>query len=132
MPEGDDRAERQALPDHAGRQREVVVLHEHQRRLGGTGFFSDGVGEAAVDHPVGVEIVGPEHRADVGLVAQRPQRFVGESVVVALLFLVVHPHAPEAVLGARRADLESLVDRSRSVDWQLRIRARPTRRCTRA
>ena len=72
------------LADHRRQQREVVVLHQHDRvvaaRLG-----DHGVGEALVDAAVALPVGLAEHRPHMGDMAQRPHAFVGEAVVVALL-----------------------------------------------
>ena len=72
----------------ARQQREVVVLHQHDRvvaaRLG-----HHRVGEALVDGLVGLPVRLAEHRPHVRHVAQRPQAFVGEAEVVALLLFGV-------------------------------------------
>jgi hypothetical protein len=48
----------------------------------------------------------------VDAVTKRPQRLVGESIVVALLFALVEPDAPEAVLriGGRHIDAATRID----------------------
>ena len=75
------------LPDHPRRKREMVVLHEHDR-IFGPGLLSDGLGEAFVDRfilpPVGLA----ELRTDKSDVTEWPKAFVGQSVVIAVLFLL--------------------------------------------
>jgi hypothetical protein len=88
VPEGQDGGLGQLLADHRGQQRKVVVLHQHHRvfaaRLG-----DHRVGKALVDRAVGLPVRLPEHRPHMRHMAQRPHAFVGEAVVIALLFLGV-------------------------------------------
>jgi hypothetical protein len=66
------------LLDEARREREVIVLDEHERRLVAD-FLHDGVGEALVDLAVALPVRQAEPRPHVGDVAQRPERAVREA-----------------------------------------------------
>ena len=81
----------------AGSKREVVVLHQHDRvfaaRLG-----DHRVGEALVDRLVELPVGFAEHRPHVRDVAERPQPFVGEAVVVAVFLLGRQPEPAQRVL----------------------------------
>ena len=90
--------------EHAGQERQVVVVHPHRslrRRL-----FQDGAAEVCVDGLVLLPVTAAERGADVDDVTQRPQGLVGEAVVVAALLLLGQPHAPERVarLAGRHHD----------------------------
>ena len=61
VPERDDRGARQALAEHARQQREVIVLHEHDRVVA-VRLLDDGVGEALIDR----EILRPVRSRKVG------------------------------------------------------------------
>ena len=108
VPEGDDGGLRQPLADHARQQREVIVLHEHDRRIG-RGFRDDGVGEALVDRDVMRPVAFAKCRPDEGDVAERPEPFVGEAVIVAVLLLVGEPDAPQRIGRARRRHAQAVV-----------------------
>ena len=112
VPERDDGRARQALAHHARQQREVIVLHQHDRVVGAR-LVGDDVGEALVDVAVMLPVVRAERRARVGDVAQRPQALVGEAVVVALLLLLRQPHPADPVGGmlGRHHHVVVLVDR---------------------
>ena len=98
VPEGDDGRFRQPLPDHAGQQREVIVLDEHDG-VGGLRFAHHRVGEPAVDGDVGVPVRSAEDRARVRDVAQGPQAAVREPVVITGFLLLGEPDAPDPVGG---------------------------------
>ena len=78
-------------------QRVVIVLHEHDRARAGNLLEHD-VGKAPVDGDVLPPVALIEDRPRVGDVAQRPERVVGDAVVVAVLFLRLQPHAAQRVL----------------------------------
>ena len=111
VPEGDDRGARQPLADHARRHREVIVLHQHDRVLA-LRLLHHGVGEAAVDRDVMVEIALAEDRPHEGDMAQRPQPLVGEAVVIAVLLLLAEPDAAQRIGGivGRHRDAVVAVD----------------------
>ena len=96
MPERDDRRLRQALPDHPRRQREMIVLHQHDRILG-LGLLGDGIGEALVDLLVLLPVAFPELRPHERDVAQRPETFIGQTVIIAVLLLLRNPDPPKRV-----------------------------------
>ena len=66
----------------AGHQLELVVLHPDGGALGGD--LGDGVGEPLVDLDVGLPPVPVELRRRDDVVVERPQRGVGEALVVVL------------------------------------------------
>ena len=78
-----------------GRQREVVVLHEHDGILG-IDLGADGVGELLVHLADSARQSSIRNdRAGVRDVAERPEPFVGKSVVVAALLFRRQPDPPE-------------------------------------
>ena len=97
--------------DERRQRREVIVLDEHQGRLGVLDLVQHGVGELLVHLEVVRPVVGPEHRARVHDVAQRPQPLVREAGVVPLLLLLREPHPPERVarIVDRHADAAAAV-----------------------
>ena len=99
------------LADHRRQQREVVVLHQHDRVLAAR-LGDHRIGEALVDVAVVLPVRFAEHRPHVGDVAQRPHALVGEAVVVALLLLGAEPDAAQQVLvvPGRHADAVVRVD----------------------
>ena len=80
----------------------AVELVGHQRRIASR-FLTHGVGKAPVHDLICVEVLRAEDRLYVGPMAQRPQPFVREPVVVPSLFTIVEPHPSEAVqrIGGR-------------------------------
>ncbi len=108
VPEREDGGLRQLLAHHRRQQREVVVLHQHDRvvaaRLG-----HHRVREALVDGLVGLPVRLAEYRPHVGHVAQRPQALVGEAEVVALLLLGGQPQAAQLVVVVARRHCHAIV-----------------------
>ena len=87
--------------DHRGQQGEVVILHQHHRVFA-AGLGHHGIGEALVHRAVLLPVRLAEHRPHVGDVAQRPQPFVGEPVVVAPLLFLGEPQAAQQVFVVPR------------------------------
>jgi hypothetical protein len=77
-------------------QREVIVLHEHDGAIVGH-FLDHRVGKAAIHLHVLLPVRVIELRTRIRDVTERPQRVVGAAVVIALLFLLGEPHAPQRV-----------------------------------
>ncbi len=109
MPEDGHARVRARFLDHAREEGEVVVLREKDRRLRAFHLLEDGVGKTPVNLLVVIPILGPEDGAGVRDVAERPKTFVGESVVVALLFLAAQPHAAERVARTFRRHAQAIV-----------------------
>ena len=74
------------LAQHRGHQLELVVLHPHDRALGGV--LRGGVGEALVDRHVGVPPLAVELRLGHEVVVERPEGGVGEALVELLDLLL--------------------------------------------
>ena len=66
----------------------MIVLHQNDGMADIFHLFEQRVGEFSVDFLIVLPIAGTEKRARVRDVAQRPQPFVGEPVVIALLFFL--------------------------------------------
>jgi hypothetical protein len=86
MPERDDGCARQALAHHARQEREVVILHKDDRVLA-VRLVGDDLSEATIHVLVVLPVRRAEYRARMRDVAKRPESFIGEAEVVALLFL---------------------------------------------
>ena len=104
VPERQDRRVRQPLADHPRQQREVVVLHQHDRVARLRFLRRDRIGELLVDArdsapSRSVRNVGP-HMGDV---AQRPEALVGEAEVIALLLFLRQPDPAHLVERDARA-----------------------------
>ena len=84
---------RPELPQHLRHQLHLVVVHPDQRTL--VGQLGGLVGEALVDLDVGVPPLAVELRLGHQVVVERPQRAVGEALVVALDVLGGHRHRVE-------------------------------------
>ena len=75
--------------------------------LSGAISSSRAIGELAIDVAVMPPVFGAEHRPRVGDVAERPDSFVGESIIEAALLFRREPDAPQRVLRmvGRHADM---------------------------
>ncbi len=83
-------------------ERQVVVVEEHRTRPSGASTAAD-LGEPAVHGLVGIPVLGAEDGPHVRLVAQRPERVVGEAGVVPLVLLAASARCGAAGRRARRA-----------------------------
>ena len=112
MPEDGDAGVRPRFLDHPGRQREVVILHQHGWIGFVLRFLKQGVREAAVHRVIVFPILLAEQRAGVCDVAQRPQTFIRESEVESFFFFLAQPHAAQRVfrLIGRHLNAVVLVD----------------------
>jgi hypothetical protein len=98
VPELMDERRRPHRAHELGDEREVVIMDPHDRApVASLGFVGNGVGEAQVDRPIAF----PERRPKLEVldehVAQRPQRAVGEPMVVALDVRIIEPDAAQRV-----------------------------------
>src|SRR5208337_854375 len=72
-------------------------------------FLEDGVGKTLIDALIFAPIFRPKNGAGVGDVAERPEAFVGETFVVAAIFLGSEPDAAESVGGTRRGNAQVIL-----------------------
>ena len=105
VPELIDEERRPHRAEELGREREVVVLDPGHRAPGAPlRFVGHRVGETKIHRAVPL----PELRAILEVldehVAERPERAVGESMVVAVDVRVVEPDAAQGVTGFARRD----------------------------
>ena len=107
VPEGADAAERQLPANQQRRQRKVIVLHEDDRRSV-LRFVGYRLGKQPVHELVGVKVASEERGFDRRTVTERPERAVGEAVVVAVLLLGVEKHAAKAIAWPIDRHLESV------------------------
>src|SRR5690348_2397863 len=87
----------------------MVVLNEQDRVLRSLHFLQDGPGKLAVHLLIVLPIAGPEERTRVRDVAQRPETFVGEAVVIAFFFFLAEPYTPQRVLWLIRGNGEAIM-----------------------
>ena len=80
----------------ARQQREVVVLNEDNRRTIAD-LLEHGLRKSAIDLAVGLPVAFVELRARVGDVTERPDRAVGQPVVVAVFLFLAQPDAAKRV-----------------------------------
>jgi hypothetical protein len=99
VPERHDGRARQAPPDHRRHERQVVVVHQHDR-VGLRGLVDHGIGEALVHRAVRGPVIVVEDRAHLHVMAQRPQAAVREAVAMAALLSRVDPDSAQPVLAA--------------------------------
>ena len=62
--------------DHPGKQREVIILREKNRRFRALHFLQNGVGKPAIDLLIVQPVLGPENRSRMRDMAQRPETFI--------------------------------------------------------
>ena len=98
----------QPFADHPRQQREVVVLHQHDRIVGAR-LGDDRVGEPPVDGAIVLEVARSERRAHVRVVAERPQSLVGKAAVVAGLLVGAEPDAPQPVRRRLGRNVDAIV-----------------------
>ncbi len=96
VPKVEDDEVRPRLTEHSRQKSEMVILHEDHGRPS-VHLFENGVGKLTIDAAVMFPVGGVETRGSAGDVAQRPQRVVGEAVVIALLLLARQPDAAERI-----------------------------------
>src|ERR1039457_1321539 len=97
VPEDGDTRVRPCFFDHSWKQSKVVVLYEKQWRFRAFHFSEDGVGEAAVNLLVVKPVLRPKYRTCMRDVTEWPKTLVGKASVVASLFFVAKPNAPERI-----------------------------------
>ncbi len=102
VPEDRHARVRTRLFDETRQEREVVVVHQQDRRTHVPHFFEHRIRELTIDRLIVRPVLGPEDRARVGDVAERPEALVREAVVVAALFLPGQPDAAQRVAGMIR------------------------------
>ena len=74
----------------------MIVLHQDDG-IFAVGFGADGFGKALVHRTIGGVVLAAELRPRMREVAQRPQPFVGEAIVIAALLFLGQPDAPQQV-----------------------------------
>ena len=106
VPEDNDGGGGKALADHGRSEGEMIVLHQDDGVLG-IHFAADGVSEFLIDGAVEAPIFGAEDGPRMSHMAKRPESFVGEAVVVALLFLFGEPDTADVIglLSGGHADM---------------------------
>src|SRR5258707_3673349 len=83
--------------DHAGKESEMIILHQDNRQIRGFHLLDGGIGEAAIDFLISDPIFGTKDGTSVRDVAERPDAFVSEAFVVTLLFFGAEPDAAQSV-----------------------------------
>src|SRR6267378_4533947 len=83
--------------DHAGKEREVIVLCEKYRGLGALHLLENDVGKTTIDFLILHPVVRAKDGAGVRDVAERPKPFVRKALVVALIFVIGKPDAAQGV-----------------------------------
>src|SRR5688572_30122475 len=106
VPEHDHRGVRQFLAYQRRYQGEVIVLDQDDRVVA-IDFLEQSGHEALVDRAVMFPVLAAEQGPRVGDVAQRPQALVGETEVVAALFFLREPNAPQAIEAFTRGNVET-------------------------
>ncbi len=131
VPERDDRRLRQPLVNEARQQREVIVLDEHDRVVG-LRLRTDGLREALVHVHVLLPVAGTEDGPHMRDVTERPQAFVGESVVIPALLFLGEPDATQRVRRIVGRHVDAILARRRLPCPPYRCRARSTCQSRRA
>ncbi len=86
----------------------MIVLNENEGTLAPR-FPHYGVGEALIDLPVHLPVTLAKVRPDESNMAQRPESFIGKSVVVAFLFFFGYPHPAQGVAWLVGRNLQAIV-----------------------
>ena len=100
---------RPLLFDHARQQCEVVILHQHHRVFRVRHFLQQGIGELPIHFLVMLPVVRAKQRPSVRDMAERPQAFVGEPVVISLLFFFGKPDAAQSVMRIVRRNRQAIM-----------------------
>ena len=108
VPEGDDGCVRQQLAHVAREQREMIVLHEHDRIVG-VRFLNDCRREFPIHCDVLIPVRGAKRRTHMRVVAERPEPLVREAVVVARFLRRREPEAPDLIRGVVDRHGDSIV-----------------------
>ncbi|OQA40879.1 MAG: hypothetical protein BWY49_00630 [Candidatus Omnitrophica bacterium ADurb.Bin314] len=96
--------------NHPRQQREVIVLNEKHRWLIPK-LLQKGVRKFPINLLIVVPVLDPENGANMADMAERPEPFVGKTIVVAFLFFRSEPHPfqREGRLPGRDPDLIALI-----------------------
>src|SRR5438309_1294238 len=87
----------------------MIVLYQHNGMLGARHLFEQGIGKLAIDFTVCFPILSAKDGARVRDVAEWPEPFVGEAIVVAFFFLLGEPDAAKSVLRLFRRHTQAIV-----------------------
>ena len=96
MPElpGDD--VRRRVADVLRQQCQMIILGQHNGRPP-PDFIQYQVGELAIDRLISLPIPPVKNRLRIGVMAQRPQGFIGKAVIIPLLLLLRQPDQPQRI-----------------------------------
>src|SRR5438094_3081214 len=83
--------------DHSRKQREVIILREEYRRFGALHFFQNDIRKPPVDSLILHPVLRTKDGTRMRNVRERPQSFIRKTLVVALVFFVGEPHAPQGI-----------------------------------
>src|SRR5438874_2629121 len=72
-------------------------LREEYRRFGALHFLQNSVRKPPVDFVILQPVLGTKNGSRVRNVRERPQSFIRKTFVVAFVFFVAKPHAPQRV-----------------------------------
>ena len=98
VPEDCNAGVRPLLLDHLRQQSKVVILNKQGRLFRAGHLVQHRFGKLPVHLFIMFPILGSEQRPRMRDMAERPQAFVSEAVVVAFFFIFVEPYAPQRVL----------------------------------
>ena len=90
VPEHQHRGLREAFANQPGHQREMIILNKDDGIVG-IHFLARRIGELPVNFLVISPVFAAKYRACMGQMAERPEPFVGEPVVVALFLFLGKP-----------------------------------------
>src|ERR1700723_2887867 len=112
VPEDSDTRVRALLFDEPWQKREMIILHQNHGRFRAAQFFDHDFREFFIYALILQPVIGTEKRARVRDVAERPEPFVRETVIVAVFFFLGQPDASQRVVRIvrRHANVVVLVD----------------------
>src|SRR5580704_14248375 len=97
VPENGDACIGAGFLDHSRKQREMIILRQDDRRFDTLHFLEQRIGEAPIHLLIGKPVIRPENRTRMRDVAERPESFVGETLVIAFFLFGIKPDAAQRV-----------------------------------
>ncbi len=104
MPENRNSCVWQAIFHHSRQQGEMIVLDQNHRMFLACHLLHESVGKLLIDVVVVLPVPRAKYGTSMGIVAKRPQAFVGKAVVVAVFLLRTQPYCDAECSAAPREE----------------------------
>ena len=98
MPELHDFQIRPAVSQKARQQRKMIVLNKNNCRIA-FGLLKHGIAKALIDAFIYLPVAAGKMRPRVDNMAQGPERFIGQAIIISILFLAGKPDTSEHIFG---------------------------------